>query len=278
MTDTDRPARPRLIVTRRLAPHAEARMAELFDTVLSADDHDMDDAELVAAMQDCDVLVPTLNDHLTAELIDQAGPRLKLIANFGNGIDHIDLKAARAKGIIVTNTPGVLDETTADFAWALLLAAARRVGEAERWLRAGEWQHWSFDRLLGADVHGSTLGILGMGRIGQAIARRAIGFGMRVTYHNRTRLAADIERAHRAEWLAFDDLLASADHLVLALPYSPESHHLVDARALARMKPTAVLVNIARGGIVDDGALAEALREGRLAAAGLDQDAWGSTP
>ena len=230
---------------------------------------DHDAAAIAQALRGVDGALVTLNERVGRAEIGTA-TRLRAVANVGVGTDNLDVGALDAAGIVATNTPGVLDETTADFAWALLLAAARRVGEAERWLRAGEWQHWSFDRLLGADVHGTTLGILGMGRIGQAIARRAAGFGMRVTYHNRTRLDADIEHAHRAEWRAFDDLLAGADHLVLALPYSTSSHHLIDAKALARMKPTAVLVNIARGGIVDDAALAQALRSGRLAAAGLD--------
>ncbi|MBN8483132.1 MAG: D-glycerate dehydrogenase, partial [Xanthomonadales bacterium] len=199
-----------------------------------------------------------------------AAARLRAIANVGVGYDNLDIAALDAAGILATNTPGVLDETTADFAWALLLAAARRVGEAERWLRAGAWRQWAFDRLLGADLHGTTLGILGMGRIGQAIARRAAGFRMQVGYHNRTRLPGAIEQACAARWMPFDDLFAQADHVVLALPYSPAAHHIVDAGVLARMKPGAVLVNIARGGLVDDAALAQALRAGRLGAAGLD--------
>lgn len=262
-------SRPRIWVSQplftdlleRLAAHAD------LDAPAVVADHDAD--AVANALCDVDGALVTLNERIGGAEIATAS-RLRAISNVGVGINNLDLVALDAAGIVATNTPGVLDETTADFAWALLLGASRRVGEAERWLRAGEWRQWSFDRLLGADVHGATLGILGMGRIGQAIARRAAGFGMRVTYHNRTRLDAEVERAHRAEWLAFDDLLGEADHLVIALPYSPAVHHLIDAKALARMKPTAVLVNIARGGIVDDVALASALRERRLAAAGLD--------
>lgn len=261
--------RPRVWVSQPLFADLLERLAAHVELDAQAVVADHDARAVANALRDVDGALVTLNERIgSAEIA--AATRLRAVANVGVGINNLDVVALDSAGIIVTNTPGVLDETTADFAWALLLGAARRVGEAERWLRAGEWRQWSFDRLLGADVHGTTLGILGMGRIGQAIARRAAGFGMRVTYHNRTRLAADIEHAHRAEWRAFDDLLAGADHLVLALPYSQASHHLIDAHALARMKPTAVLVNIARGGIVDDAALATALREGRLAAAGLD--------
>ena len=262
-------SRPRVWVSQPLFADLLERLAAHVDLDAQPVVSDHAPQAVANALRDVDGALVTLNERIgSAEIA--AATRLRAVANVGVGINNLDLGALDAAGIIATNTPGVLDETTADFAWALLLAASRRVGEAERWLRAGEWRQWSFDRLLGADVHGTTLGILGMGRIGQAIARRAAGFGMRVTYHNRSRLAADIENAHRAEWLAFDDLLAGADHLVLALPYSPASHHLIGAEALARMKPTAVLVNIARGGIVDDVALAAALRDGRLAAAGLD--------
>ena len=173
-------------------------------------------------------------------------------------------------GILATNTPDILTETTADFGWALLMAAARRVSESERWLRSGQWKRWTYDTFLGAEVYGSTLGILGMGRIGQALARRASGFSMRVIYHNRSRLSPEVERDTRATYVSKDDLLKQADHLVLVLPYSKESHHAIGAAELAQMKPTATLVNLARGGIVDDAALAQALADKRIFAAGLD--------
>jgi glyoxylate/hydroxypyruvate/2-ketogluconate reductase len=187
------------------------------------------------------------------------------------GYNNIDLAAATAAGIMVTNTPDVLNETTADFGWALLLATARRVTEAEHWLRAGQWRKWRYDTFLGADVHGSTLGIIGMGRIGQAIARRSTGFGMRVIYHNRTRLAPELEAAaNRARHVSKEELLRVSDHVMLCLPYAAQSHHTIGAAELALMKPSATLVNIARGGIVDDAALVMALRARRIAAAGLD--------
>jgi len=187
------------------------------------------------------------------------------------GYNNIDVAACTARGVIVTNAPGVLTETTADFGFALMMAAARRITESEHFLRAGHWQRWAYDFFAGAEVHGTTLGILGMGRIGRAIARRgALGFGMPVVYHNRHRLAAELEAPIGARWLAKDELLRQADHLVIALPYSPASHHAIGAAELALMKPGATLTNIARGGVVDDAALAQALATGRIAAAGLD--------
>lgn len=262
-------SRPRIWVSQplfadlvaRLGAHAEVHVPEQVTAHAPV--------AVAAALRESDGALVTLNERIGATEIAGA-TRLRAIANVGVGHDNLDVAALAAAGIVATNTPDVLDETTADFAWALLLAAARRVGEAERWLRAGEWRAWSFDRLLGADLHGSTLGILGMGRIGQAIARRAAGFRMQVVYHNRKPLPAAVEQDCSARWLPFDALFAEADHVVLALPYSSAVHHLVDARVLARMKPSAVLVNIARGGIVDDAALAHALRTGRLAGAGLD--------
>jgi glyoxylate reductase len=187
------------------------------------------------------------------------------------GYNNIDLAAATRAGVIVTNTPDVLNETTADHAWTLLMASARRVSESERWLREGHWKNWRFDQFLGAEVHGSTLGILGMGRIGQAIARRSMGFDMQVIYYNRSRLTPEQEaHANHARYVSKEELLRDADHLVLMLPYSADTHHAIGAAELALMKPSATLVNIARGGIVDDVALIAALREGRLASAGLD--------
>ena len=193
-----------------------------------------------------------------------------MVANIAVGYNNIDLAACTARGVMATNTPGVLDETTADFAWALMLGAARRVTEAERYLREGRWTGWQLKQLLGVDVHHAMLGIIGMGRIGQAIARRAQGFSMPVLYCNRSRLDAATERGLNARWVARDELLAAADFVVLMVPYSPATHHLIGAAELARMKPTAVLVNTARGGVVDDRALIEALRQRTIAAAGID--------
>ncbi|WP_372012936.1 2-hydroxyacid dehydrogenase [Pseudoxanthomonas sp. 10H] len=227
-------------------------------------------ADVAAALRDADGALVTLNERIGAGEL-AAAPRLRAIANVGVGYNNLDIAALDARGIIATNTPDVLTETTADLGFALLMAAARRVTESERWLRGGHWRQWSFSTMLGAEIHGRTLGILGMGRIGQGIARRGHhGFGMKVLYHNRSRLPDAVERSVGARYATFDELLAQADHLVLVLPYSAASHHLIDAAALARMKPTATLVNIARGGLVDEPALADALANGRLAAAGLD--------
>ncbi|RTL41336.1 MAG: D-glycerate dehydrogenase [Burkholderiales bacterium] len=212
----------------------------------------------------------TGTERITAELLD-AAPSLRAVCTMSVGYNHIDLAACTARRVLVTNTPDVLTESTADFGFALLMATARRMSEGERLLRDGGWKSWSWDFLAGAEVHGTTLGILGMGRIGQAIARRGrFGFGMQVVYHNRSRLPADTEAELGARYVGKDELLRAADHLVLVLPYSPESHHCIGAAELALMKPTATLVNVARGGIVDEDALAAALRERRIAAAGLD--------
>jgi glyoxylate/hydroxypyruvate/2-ketogluconate reductase len=197
-------------------------------------------------------------------------PNLKVVANMAVGFNNFDMRAFDAHGVLGTNTPNVLNETTADFGWALMMAAARRVTESEHYLRAGKWQKWSFDSFLGGDVYGSTLGVIGMGRIGQALARRATGFDMRVIYHNRSRVAPEIEAKLNAEYASKEDLLKRADHVVLVLPYTKENHHTIGAKELALMKPTATLTNIARGGIVDDKALIQALRENRIAAAALD--------
>ncbi|KAF1695712.1 2-hydroxyacid dehydrogenase [Pseudoxanthomonas koreensis] len=227
-------------------------------------------ADVAAHLRTADGALVTLNERIGATEL-AAAPRLRAIANVGVGYNNLDIPALDAAGVIATNTPDVLTETTADTGFALLMAAARRITESERWLREGQWGQWSFSTMLGNDIHGSTLGILGMGRIGQAIARRGHhGFGMQVLYHNRSRLPEDVERRHGARHVDFDTLLAQADHLVLVLPYSQASHHIIDAAALAKMKPTATLVNIARGGLVDEPALADALANGRLAAAGLD--------
>ena len=226
--------------------------------------------QLAERLAGVDGAIIPLKERIGAAQLAAAG-RLQVIANVGVGYNNLDVDALSAAGILASNTPDVLTETTADMGFALLMAAARRITESERWLRDGQWGQWSFQTMLGADIHGSTLGILGMGRIGQGIARRgAHGFGMRVLYHNRSRLPAATEADVGAQYAELDALLAQSDHLVLVLPYTAASHHLIDAAALAKMKPTATLVNIARGGIVDELALADALAHGRLAAAGLD--------
>lgn len=262
-------ARPRVWVAQPLFDDIVARLHAHCDVTATTQVTDHDRAAITAALRDADGALVTLNERIGEAEVEQA-QRLRAIANVAVGYDNLDIVALHARGIVTTNTPDVLTDTTADLGFALMLAAARRMGEAERWLRDGRWQGWNFLDLLGQDVHGSTLGILGMGRIGQGIARRAIGFGMRTLYHNRSRLPGDVERECRAQYASFDALLAQADHLVLVLPYSAATHHVIDAAALARMKPTATLTNIARGGLVDEDALADALAGGRLAAAGLD--------
>lgn len=222
-----------------------------------------------AALGEAEALVPLLTVRVDAALLERA-PRLRVVACPTVGHDHVDLAACRARGVVVTNTPGVLTEATADLTWALVLAAVRGIPQAESSLRAGEFRGWGFWDYLGGDLHGRTLGIFGMGRIGKAVARRAAGFGMRIRYASRSRLPEDEERVLRAEWTAWDDLLPASDVLTLHAPLTPETRHLVDAAALRRMKPGSWLVNTARGPLVDEAALAEALREGRLAGAGLD--------
>ena len=212
----------------------------------------------------------TGGERIDAQVL-AACPQLKIVANMAVGYNNFDLDAMTRAGVLGTNAPDVLTETTADFGFALLMATARRVTESEHYLRAGKWQKWSYDMFAGSDVHGSTLGILGMGRIGQGIAKRgAHGFGMNVIYHNRSRLSPELEAACKARYVDKDELLATSDHLVLVLPYSASSHHAIGAAELAKMKPTANLINLARGGIVDDTALAAALKDKRIAAAGLD--------
>jgi glyoxylate/hydroxypyruvate/2-ketogluconate reductase len=262
-------SRPRVWVSQPLFDDVIARLEEYFQVVSTSQVSEYTPEQVSAALGEVDGALITLNEHIGSEQIAGA-QRLRAIANVGVGYNNLDIPALSAAGIVATNTPDVLTETTADFGFALLMATARRITEAERWLREGHWRQWSFQNLLGADLHGSTLGILGMGRIGQGIARRASGFDMKVLYHNRSRLPEAVERQARASYVGFDALLAQADHLVLVLPYSKENHHLIGAHALLQMKPTATLVNIARGGIVDEDALANALDGGRLAAAGLD--------
>ena len=257
-------------MTRAVFPDVIERLEQYFDVESNQDDHIFSVDELTQKLQGKDGVFTTPSERISAQVI-AACPGLKAICNMAVGYNNIDLDAATRAGIMVTNTPEVLNETTADFAWALLLAAARRVTESEHWLRAGKWQKWRYDSFLGADIHGSTLGIIGMGRIGQGIARRSTGFNMRVIYHNRSRLPVEKEAAaNHAQYVSKEELLRSADHVVLALPYSAESHHTIGAAELAMMKTSATLVNIARGGIVDDAALVAALRAGRIGAAGLD--------
>ena len=262
--------RPRVWVSQPLFEDIVGRLAEYFEVEAAREVRAWAPAEVAQRLRGVDGAVVSLNERIGADEIAGA-PRLRAIANVGVGYDNLDVDALAARGIVATNTPDVLTETTADLGFALLLAAARRITEGERWLREGRWTQWSFDTLLGHDVHGSTLGILGMGRIGQGIARRgAHGFGMRVLYHNRSRLDLGIERNCRAAFVDFDTLLRESDHLVLVLPYSPATRHVIDSAALARMKPSATLTNIARGGLVDEEALADALAQGRLASAALD--------
>ena len=263
--------KPRVIVTRKLLPETEARMAELFEARFNADDRPLSRDELAAAMRECDVLVPTVTDRIDAALIVAAGERLGLIANFGAGIEHIDLHAARARRIMVTNTPGVFTDDTADMTMALILSVPRRFVEGGRILRAGEWQGWAPSTLLGHRIGGKTLGIVGMGRIGQAVAHRARGFGLTVVYHNRHRLAPAVEQMLGARFEpGLDRLIAEADIITLHCPASAETHHLIDARRIALMKPDAYLVNTARGDLVDEAALIDALEAGRIGGAGLD--------
>ncbi len=271
MPDSSRPKRPRVIVTRQLMPAVEARMAELFDVALSAHDHAFTKDELKAAVADCDVLVPTVTDEIDAEIIGAAGDRLKLIANFGAGVDHIDLAAARAKGIMVANTPGVFTEDTADMTMALILSVPRRLAEGEKLMRSGKWQGWAPSAMLGHRVGGKLLGIVGMGRIGLAVARRARAFGLSIHYHNRRRLPETIEEELGASYHAsVDTLLRISDVVTIHCPHTAETHEMVSAARIGAMKPTAYLINTARGEIVDEKALIAALKTGRIAGAGLD--------
>ncbi|RDS79844.1 D-glycerate dehydrogenase [Dyella monticola] len=257
-------------VSRPLFPEVLAHLAQYVHVHAETEDRKHSSAELREKLAAVDGAIVALSDRIDGNVI-AGNQRLRVVSNLAVGYNNFDVPALTAAGILATNTPDVLNETTADYAWALLLAAARRVSSAERWLRAGHWRGgMRFDDWLGVDVHGKTLGILGMGRIGQAIARRACGFGMPVLYHNRSRLPQTVEHDCCATWVEKSELLKRADHLMLVLPYSAQNHHAIGAAELALMKSTAVLVNIARGGIVDDAALAVALREGRVAAAGLD--------
>lgn len=262
--------KPRILVARAVFPETIALLEQHFDVEHNQADAAWSRADLLARIQDKVGAFTTGGERIDAELL-AAAPDLKICANMAVGYNNFDVPAMTQRGVLATNTPDVLTETTADFGFALLMATARRIAESEHFLRAGKWNKWAYDMFAGSDVHGSTLGILGMGRIGQGIARRgAHGFGMNVIYHNRSRLAPDLEAACKARYVSKEELLKTADHLVLVLPYSKESHHAIGAAELAQMKPTATLVNIARGGIVDDAALAKALRDKTIAAAGID--------
>jgi gluconate 2-dehydrogenase len=262
--------KPKILIARRAPAEVVDKLATHFDVDFHQGEAPLSPDELRARLQGKAGAYITGTERITAELID-ACPGLRAVCTMSVGYNHIDLAACTARRVLVTNTPDVLTESTADFGFALLMATARRMSEGERLLRDGGWKSWAWDFLAGSDVHGATLGILGMGRIGQAIARRGhFGFGMNVVYHNRSRLAAETEAEFGARYLSKEDLLRQADHLILVLPYAAESHHCIGAPEIALMKPTATLVNIARGGIVDEDALAAALRDHRIAAAGLD--------
>ena len=262
--------RASVLVSRNVFPEVVERLREHFDVQTNEEDKVWSPAELAERLQGKAGVLTTGSERVDAALL-AACPDLRIAANIAVGYNNFDVPAMTAAGVLATNTPDVLTETTADFGFALLMATARRLTESEHFLRAGLWNQWRLDMFAGAEVNGSTLGILGMGRIGQAIARRgAHGFGMNVIYHNRSRLDAATEAACKARYVDKAELLKTADHLILVLPYSAESHHTIGEAEIAQMKPTATLVNIARGGIVDDAALAVALREKRIAAAGLD--------
>ena len=263
--------KPKVVVTRKLPAPVEARMRQLFDVELNDDDRPMDAQALGGALARADVLAPTVTDRIDASVLDRAGPQLKLIASFGAGVDHIDVQAAAARGITVTNTPGVLTEDTADMAMALILAVSRRIVEGADLVKAGGFSGWSPTWMVGSRLRGKALGILGMGRIGQALARRARAFGLSIHYHSRRPVAAQLaEELQATYWESLDQMLARMDVVSVNCPHTPGTYHLLSARRLRLLQPHAILVNTARGGIVDEEALAVLLQEGRLAGAGLD--------
>ena len=260
-----------VVVTRRLPDVVETRMKELFDARLRDDDTRMTREELLALVPQADVLVPTLTDKIDADVMDASNGRLRLIANYGAGVDHIDVEAARDRGIMVTNTPGVMTEDTADMTMALILSVVRRIPEGMTKMQEGDWTGWSPTAMLGGRIAGRKLGILGMGRIGQAVARRAAAFGMSVHYHNRRRLRAETEQALNATWWdSLDQMVARMDIISINCPHTPGTFHLMNARRLKLMKPTAVIVNTSRGEVIDENALTRMLRTGEIAGAGLD--------
>ena len=264
--------KPLVVITRKLPDQVETRMRELFEARLNLDDKPMAESDLVAAMREADVLVPTVTDRITADVIAQAGDGLKLIANYGNGVDHIDVAAASRKGIAVTNTPGVLTEDTADMTMALMLAVPRRLAEGASLIKGnGKWEGWSPTWMLGRRIWGKRLGIVGMGRIGTAVARRAKAFGLSIHYHNRHRVLQSVEDSLEATyWESLDQMLARMDIISVNCPSTPATFHLLSARRLALLQPSAYIVNTARGDIIDESALIQLLQEGKLAGAGLD--------
>ncbi|OJH45893.1 MULTISPECIES: D-glycerate dehydrogenase [Paracoccus] len=273
MSVSPTPARQKLrvAVTRRLPEAVETRMSELFDVVLRDSDSRLSRDDLVSLMQGVDVLVPTVTDQIDANMLARAGERLKLIANFGAGVDHVDVLSARQRGVLVSNTPGVVTEDTADMTLALILAVTRRIPEGMAEMQSGRWQGWAPTAHLGGRVGGRRLGILGMGRIGQAVARRANVFGMQVHYHNRRRLRPEIEAELGATyWESLDQMLARMDIVSVNAPHTPSTFHLLNARRLKLMKPSAVVVNTSRGEVIDENALTRMLRAGEIAGAGLD--------
>ena len=263
--------RTKVVLTRRLPEPVVTRLKELFDVTLRNHDIPMSRAELVDAIKTCDVLVPTITDKIDAGLLGQAGANLKLIANFGAGIDHIDVETARQRGILVSNTPDVVTEDTADMAMALLMAVVRKIPQGLQAMQSGEWTGWSPTAYLGGRLGGRRLGILGMGRIGQAVARRASAFGMQIHYHNRRRLRPEIEDTLGATyWESLDQMVARMDILSINCPHTPSTFHLMNARRLRLLKPSAVIVNTSRGEVIDENALTRMLRASELAGAGLD--------
>lgn len=259
----------KIAVTRKIFPDILELLRQHFEVADNQGDSVLGPDALAELLRGKQGAVTQLVDRVDEALLNRC-PELKAVCNVAVGYNNIDVAACTRRGIMITNTPGVLDDTTADLAFTLILATARRITEAEAWLRAGNWKAWAFDLFLGQEINHATLGIVGMGRIGQAVAKRALGFDMTIRYHNHTRLAPDIEAAVQATYLPLDDLLRESDFVLLQLPYNPQTHHLIGARELALMKPTAILVNVARGGVVDDAALIDALRAGRIAGAGLD--------
>ena len=263
--------KPQVIVTRRLPDAVETRMMELFDCTLNIEDKPMSQAELVQAAKTADVLVPTVTDRIDAGVLSQAGANLRLIASFGTGVDHIDLKSARQRGITVTNTPGVLTEDTADMTMAMMLSLPRRLTEGERLVRSGSWAGWSPTGMLGHRINGKRLGIIGMGRIGQAVARRARGFGMSIHYHNRRRVHEDIEQELEATyWDSLDQMLSRMDIVSVNCPHTPATFHLLSTRRLKLLKDESYIVNTSRGEVIDENALARMLESGEIAGAALD--------
>jgi glyoxylate reductase len=264
-------SKPLVIVTRKLPDVVETRMMELFNARLNDDDQPMTREQLVEAVKTADILVPTVTDRIDASLLAEAGPNLRLIASFGAGIDHIDIPAARGRDITVTNTPGVLTEDTADMTMALILAVGRRLTEGERLVRSGQWTGWGPTSMLGHRIWGKRLGIIGMGRIGRALARRAKGFGLSVHYHNRRRLPEEVEQELDATyWESLDQMLARMDIISVNCPHTPATYHLLSARRLALIRPHAYIINTSRGEVIDEKDLTRRLREGQLAGAGLD--------